>query len=255
MVPKGVARTRSLWMTVVALIVATGGCSPVPDFGEATAEDTYEIGMDALAREDYLVAVEALSRVSLESPMHELADDALLGLADAHRAMGDFASAEDEYRRVLADYPRSSLVPQAEYKLGLSYHEQSLPASLDQAMTRRAIEQFERFLNVYPESEFASDAAERISELRARLAEKEYRSAMLYNSLESPEAARVYLEAVADEYPDTVWARRALLELARSYRAEGSSAMAADAYARLIETYPGTAEAAEASSEAAAREP
>ena len=78
---------------------------------------------------------------------------------------------------------------------------------------------------------------------------------MLYISLESPQAARVYLEAVADEYPDTVWARKALLELARSYRDEGATAMASEVYGRLIETYPGTAEAAEASSEAAARKP
>ena len=75
--------------------------------------------------------------------MHEFADDALLGLADAHRAMGDFASAEDEYRRLLEDYPTSSLIPEAEYKLGLSFYEQSLPAALDQGMTRQAIAQFQ----------------------------------------------------------------------------------------------------------------
>ena len=246
---------RGLGVFSVACLVAAAGCSPVPDFGEVTAEETYEIGKEALARDDYLVAIEAFSRVSLESPMHEFADDALLGLADAHRAIGDFASAEGEYRRVLTDYPRSALVPEAEYKLGLSFHEQSLPAALDQGMTHRAIEQFERFLGAYPGTELTTDAEAKISELRARLAEKDYQSAMLYIALESPQAARVYLEAVADEYPDTVWARKALLGLARSFRDEGAGALAAEAYERLVEAYPGTAEAAAAASEMTARAP
>jgi outer membrane protein assembly factor BamD len=250
-----IAWTRGLGIFSAAFLVVAAGCSPVPDLGEATAGETYEIGKEALEREEYLVAIEALSRVSLESPMHEFADDALLGLADAHRALGDFASAEAEYRRVLSDYPRSTLVPEATYKLALSFYEQSLPAALDQGMTRRAIEQFERFLAAYPGTRFAVDAETKISELRARLAEKEYDVAVLYFALDDPQAARIYLEAVADEYPDTAWARKALLALARSLRDEGSTARASDVYERLTETYPGTAEAASAASEIAALAP
>ena len=252
--------TRTRWTRypgalLAAWLVAAWGCSPVPELGEATAEEKYEIGKAALEREDYLVAVEALSRVSLESPMHELADDALLGLADAHRATGDFASAEDEYRRLLEDYPRSSLIPEAEYKLGLSFYEQSLPSALDQGMTRRAIEQFERFLMRYPDTQFGADAESMMAELRARLAEKDYQSALLYVKLGSPRSARVYLEAVADEYHDTEWARKALLALARSHRDEGATALAVEAYNRLTETYSGTTEAAAAAAEVAALAP
>lgn len=250
-----VSWTRCLGTLAAACVVAAAGCSPVPDLGELTAEETYEIGRSALEREDYLVAVEALSRVSLESPMHEFADDALLGLADAHRAMGDFASAENEYRRVLADYPRSPLISEAEYKLGLSFYEQSLPAALDQGMTRRAIAQFERLLERYPGTEFGADSEDKITELRARLAEKDYQSAMLYVTLGSPGSARIYLEAVADEYPDTVWARRALLELARGHTSDGARAQATEVYRRLVKTYPGTAEAAAAAADTAATAP
>ena len=77
----------------------------------------------------------------------------------------------------------------------------------------------------------------------------ELNSAMLYFALKRPAAARVYLEAVVTEYPDTVWARAALLEKARSFAAEGSTALAENEYQRLIELYPGTEEARTAAAE------
>jgi outer membrane protein assembly factor BamD len=224
----------------------------MPELGEATAEDTYAIGVAAAEREDYLLAIEAFKRVAMNTPLHESADDALIGLADAYRAISDYVSAEETYRTLLSDYPRSPLVPSAEYKLGMTFLEQALPAELDQTMTKQAISQFEYFVAAYPESDLVDEAGERILELRTRLAAKSYDSAMLYFDLHKPTAARVYLETVVAEYPDTVWARAALLEKARSLAAEGSTALAENEYQRLIELYPGTEEARTAAAEKAA---
>jgi outer membrane protein assembly factor BamD len=241
-----------LTIPIVALLGCVGllwGCSPIPEFGEATAEDAYFVGAEALEREDYLLAIEAFNHVTMSSPLSDWADDALIGLGDAHRAISDYALAEDEYRRVLSDYPRSPLVPEAFYKLGLSYYDQSLPAQLDQTMTLEAIAQFERFVEAYPESDLVPDAREKIDELRARLAEKAYGAAMLYQGLRDPQAARVYLEGIVEDYPDTEWAPKSLLEIARSHALEGAAAKASEAYDRLIELYPGTEEAAAARAE------
>jgi len=240
---------RGLLVVLSASLTATLGCSPVPELGEATAEDAYTVGVDALEREDYLLAIEAFTRVTMVSPLGDWADDALVGLGDAHRAIGEYAIAEEEYRRLVSDYPRSPLVPEAEYKVGLSYYEQSLPAELDQSMTRSAIDQFDRFVEAYPSSDLVPDARQRITELRARLASKEFAAAMLYVKLRDPKAARLYLEAVVADYPDTDWARRALLEIARSHASEGATALADQAYDRVMELYPGTEEAASARAE------
>jgi len=236
---------------LTAGLLALFGCSSAPNLGEATADDLYEIGVAAAEREDYLLAIEAFRRVTSDSPLNEFADDALIGLADAHTAIGEFASAELEYRTVMEDYPRSPLVPEAAYKLGVAFQEQSLPATLDQSMTHQAIEQFERVLSLYPDSAVADAARERVLELHSKLAEKAYESAGLYLKLEDPGAARVYLETVASDYPDTAWARKALLDLARSYASEGATGMAEETYRRLIESHPGTEEAEQAAAELA----
>jgi outer membrane protein assembly factor BamD len=238
-----------LGSALIAALAAASGCSPIPELGEATADDTYEVGVAAAERGDYLLAIEAFKRITENTPLNELADDALLGLADAYRATMDYASAEEAYRRLMSDYPNSQLVPEAEYKLGMTFYDQSLPASLDQNMTERAISEFQYFIDTYPQSDLVTDARERIHELRTRLAYKSYSAAELYFDLHKPVAARVYLEAVVEEYPDTVWARVALLDKARSLTAEGSRALAENEYQRVIDLYPDTEEAHVAASE------
>ncbi|MCK4409645.1 MAG: outer membrane protein assembly factor BamD [Candidatus Eisenbacteria sp.] len=239
---------------LAAVLLTAAGCSPPPSPGEATAEDTYAVGVAAAERGDYMLAIEVFKRISLDKPLHETADDALLRLADAHRAISDYPSAEEDYRRLLSDYPHSSLVPEAEYELGMTFFDQAMSVSIarDQSMTKQAISQLEYFVAAYPASGFADEAADRILELRSRIAEKGYDSATLYSDLGKPKAARVCLEAVIVEYPDTVWARAALLDKARSFAAEGSRALAENEYQRLLELYPGTEEARTGAAEMAA---
>jgi outer membrane assembly lipoprotein YfiO len=235
----------ALLLSTIAVALAFG-CSPIPEFGEASVEEVYTIGLDARERGDYIVAIEAFKRISMSWPLDERADDALMGLGDTHLDMDDYASAELEYQRLLSDYPRSELAPEAEYKLGLVYFEQSKPAALDQSTTEEAMAQFRRFLCDHPDCEFSDSARERLAELTARLAQKDFETAMLYVKLESPAAARVYLESIPLEYPKTPWAPRALLELVRSYVVAGETAHAQEILSRLDELYPDTAEAEEA---------
>ncbi len=238
----------------VCVLVAVVGCSPIPEFGQAPIAEVYDVGMDAAARGDYMVAIEAFKRVTNEWPMDDLADDSLMGLADAYREIGDNALAEAEYLRLMVDYSRSPLVADAEYKLGLVYFAQSRPAALDQASTLEAIDQFNRFLARYPDNARADDARQRVVELRDRLAEKQLSSARLYMTLGNPAAARVYFEAVVAEYPGTPAVAKALLGIVRSHLASGDVNAATDALGRLEELYPGSGEAAEAASEIAMAE-
>jgi len=244
---------RGIAKFVVACALTTvAGCSPIPEFGEAPVAEVYEVGVDAASRGDYLVAIEAFKRITNQWPMDDLADDALLGLADAYREIDDGAMAEAEYLRLMVDYPRSPLIADAEYKLGLVYLGQSRPSALDQANTLEAIEQFNRFLSRYPDSEHAADARGHVRDLRGRLAEKELASAELYMTLGNPSAARVYYEAVATDYSDTPAAVKALLGVVRSYVAGGDRTAAVAALERIEEAFPSSGEAAEAAAAVAA---
>lgn len=247
-------RAGILVVLLAAVLMGAVGCSSLPVPGDVVAEDTYSVGVAAAERGDYMLAIEIFKRITTDTPLHETADDALLRLADAHRAIADFVSAEGDYMRLLSDYPHSLLVPEAEYELGMTFFDQAMEVSVDrdQSMTKQAIGQLEYFVSAYPASGFADESAQKILELRTRLAEKSYNSATLYSDLGKPKAERVCLEAVIVDYPETVWARAALLSKARSFAVEGSRALAENEYQRLIELYPGTEEARTAAAENAA---
>jgi outer membrane protein assembly factor BamD len=235
-------------LPVLVLIVAAG-CSPMPELSEVTAEQAYDIGVAALASEDYFIAIEAFRRVVDMYPLAPEADDALLGLADSHREIREYALAENEYRRLAAEYPDSPVVAEAQFKLAVTYYEQSRPASLDQAMTRRALGQLNRFLGTYPESPFAVEARDLQAELRSRLAEKLWLAADLYLSLDDLDAAAVYFDQIVNEYPDTPWAPRALETWERNLREAGRSAEADEIRERFERLFPDAAGDAPTASE------
>ena len=76
----------------------------------------------------------------------------------------------------------------------------------DQRHTKRALEQLQMFLEDFPQSELVQDAEKAISELRIKLAEKEYEVGRLYLKLEEYEAAFIYFLSVLNNYYDTVFA-------------------------------------------------
>ena len=76
----------------------------------------------------------------------------------------------------------------------------------DQKQTIRAVEQLQMFLEDFPNSELIQDAEKEITELRNKLARKEYEVGRLYLKLEEYESALIYFRSVLNNYYDTNFA-------------------------------------------------
>ena len=76
----------------------------------------------------------------------------------------------------------------------------------DQKQTIRALDQLQMFLEDFPQSEFAQDAEKSITDLRMKLAEKDYEVGRLYMKLEEYESALIYFRSVLNNYYDTDFA-------------------------------------------------
>ncbi len=179
---------------------------------------------------------------------HEYAADAQLYLARAYRGNKDYLLAANEYTRFIQIFRSDPRVPEAEYELAMTYYDRSPAYQLDQTDTERAIEQFQLFLNRYPNHEKAEDATMRIRELREKLAHKQYEAGKLYERRELFEAAAYSYEAAFDRFPDTQWADDALLGAMRAYLAYSDASVRArqrerlqpaiEHYQRLIQLFP-----------------
>ena len=116
---------------------------------------------------------------------------------------GLFISASYYFDQFTKQYPSHPKTEEAAYMVAYCYYQQADPHYLDQTYTKKAIEQFQVFVNIYPASEKVPEANVLVQNLWERLAQKEFEQAVLYFKLEnykaSVEAFRVFMRS----YPDS----------------------------------------------------
>jgi outer membrane protein assembly factor BamD len=160
-------------------------------------------------------------------PSDPAADRAQLGLARSYIGLKEWSVAREELRLLIQRYPDSPEVESARFLTGLAYSRESLPAEMDQELTRKALDEFEAYLADYPEGEYRDQAAALRQDMRAKLARKDLKNGNLYLKMGFPRAARLYYQEVLDRYADTPSAAEARFGLAEALRKLGEESRAA----------------------------
>ena len=203
-----------LLLFVAALLFNCAGTRPQPNW---SAEQYFHYAKKLFDDEDYYEASDQFTVVTLRYPASAIADSAQYYLAESHFKMKEYLIAAAEYEKLINNMPHSKLVPLAEYKLALSYYKLSPRPELDQEYTRKAIRQFQLFIEENPTSPLKDDALKKIAELRNKLAEKQYKNADIYRKMHEYKAAIIYYDLVLQNYYDTDWADDAQLGKIETY--------------------------------------
>ncbi|HTY57378.1 MAG TPA: outer membrane protein assembly factor BamD, partial [Bacteroidota bacterium] len=164
---------------VVAALVAAG-CGSSEQTATLNADERFEKAKALYDKEDYLDAINEFTIVTLQFQGSQHAADAQFYLGECRFHRGEYLLAAFEFGVLKRSYPASPRVPEAQYKLALSYFELSPRSSLDQQYTRKAIDEFQSFVEYYPTNPLASDAEAKIKELDGKLARKLYEAARQY---------------------------------------------------------------------------
>ena len=205
-----------------------------------SVEVAYQKAMSFYEEENYSEAANAFDTVTRVGRGTEYGQDAQYYLAESYFKNNQFLLAASEYDRFVSYYPQDERRQEMEYKAALCYYQQSPRYKLDQSDTRRAIERFQLFINRYPDSERVTDAASRIDELRAKLAHKAYNAAQFYVRNDMFKAATLYLDRVVDQYPESKWAERALVDQVKTYIEYADNSVRQsqrERYSKAIESY------------------
>ncbi|GGE34376.1 MULTISPECIES: outer membrane protein assembly factor BamD [Sphingobacterium] len=118
----------------------------------------------------------------------------------------DYISARFHFKTFADNYPNSQRAEECRFMSAYCYYLDSPRSNLDQDNTRKAIDQLQLFVNLYPESERAKEAGDLIQNLRDKLEKKAFDNAKLYYNMGLPDdyrAAVIALENVLRVYPDT----------------------------------------------------
>ena len=105
----------------------------------------------------------------------------MLGMAEY---MGsDYESAAATFKKYSSTYPRGIYAEHAAYYVGQSLYQSAPEPRLDQTPTIGAINAFQQFLDLFPDSELRPQAQRHLFELQDKLIMKELLSAQLYYNL------------------------------------------------------------------------
>jgi len=221
-----------LVVTGLACLLNFWGCAQ-NRHRRSSAETYIEEAQQALQRKKCWDAQQLYRNLLADFPGSHLVDEAQYGLGQAYLCSEDFVTAIFEYERLLNEFPTSPHVDEARYQIGMCYYKQSRGIHHDQDETLKAIREFRRFIEDFPTSDLVPETEERIGELRAKLAEKDLMIAENYLQWKYYNSAERYCELIQDTYKDPEILNRSRFLMARAKHLKGKLNEAMDLLGEL----------------------
>lgn len=211
-------------------------------------EVAFEKAMNQFEQENWTDAANAFETVVSIGRGTDVGQDAQFYLAESYFNGRRYLIAASEYERYASFYPRSERREVVDFKAAESYYQLSPRYRLDQTYTRTALDRYRLFNSRYPNSERVEVTGERISELRSKLARKEFHAAEFYMRTNRYQSAVIYFDLVIDSYPETRWAELSLVKKIEAYilyadnsvrdRQEERYQLALDTYNTYLQLFP-----------------
>lgn len=143
----------------------------------------YEFAKQCFAEGKFRQAISLLQEMVTVMKGTDNAQECLYMLAMAQYSDGDYESASATFKKYKSTYPKGLFAEQATYYIGQALYMSAPEPRLDQSTTIGAINAYQDFVDLYPDSPLRTGAQYKMFELQDRLVYKEYLSAKLYYNL------------------------------------------------------------------------
>ena len=196
---------KPLFFCLIVLGIVVAGCrsefetariSNDPPLILETANKFYEDG-------EYLKAKELYTLILTTFRGTAQAENMYFTYAYCHYHLGDLVSAAYYFNSFGNTYPNSQFREEASFMQAYSNYLLSPPYRLTQEATLEAIDDFQQFVNRYPNSSRVDECNGYIDELRRKLEVKAYSEGEQYFELSNYQSALQVFENVLQDYPDT----------------------------------------------------
>ena len=172
----------------------------------ASDQVVWEAGEKAVAKKDWESARQYFRRLIDAFPQSEHQPDARIALADSYfeeGGVGNYVLAVSAYREFLTLFPQHPKSDYAQFRAGESYFKQMGSPDRDQTATHQALEEYQRLLDVYPQSTWVEPARDKIRQCRQALARSDFQVGYFYQKTrKSWRSAIGRYETIVTEYPD-----------------------------------------------------
>lgn len=193
----------------LALIPLLFSCSQYQMVLKSTDyEYKYTKAMEYYEAEDFLRAATLLNELQGIFRGTDKAETITLTYANCLYGLTEYVLAGHYYRQFVKTFPSSDHAEECQFMSAYCYYMVSPKPRLDQTDTYEAINEFQLFVNLYPNSSRVEESSRLMDELRDKLVYKSYLSAKLYFNLGNY-MGNNYMSAVIaaqnslKEFPDT----------------------------------------------------
>ncbi len=202
-----------------AMLLSFWGCSSSKKLThEQTCNDKFNDAQKKYDKKHYTEVRDPLRDLISACNGFSFTEQAYYELADSYYQLGDWIEAQSEYMSFLKDYPSSKKYGElAQFRLAETAAKQVEIPARDQSQTVEAIDEFNKFISYYPESQYADSAKNFADKLRKQLVEKEMLIARLYTRMGEPQGAAVYYKGLIKDYPGYIDLRDIHMKLVDCY--------------------------------------
>lgn len=245
--PSRPASARTALVTFLLLAVSLAGLAGCKS-GQATdpilrlsSQESLEQGKVLLADGKYARARAYLTHAFEVSPNSTEGREALLLVADSFYLDGgraNYIQAEAKYRDFLNRFPTSERAPYVQFQVANSLSQRMGRPDRDLSATEDALAAYEDLMRLYPTSEYAAQAREKIRLVKENLAEHEMMVGQFYLDYRLPQAAAERFEYLLETYPSYGEKDKALYKLGVARLEARKGAAAREAFDRLSQEFP-----------------
>ena len=146
-------------------------------------DEKYQKALTYFNDKQYVKAQTLLDEVTSYYKGTDRSQDVLVYLSRCYMGQKDYITAAEYCPAYVRNCPKGRDIIEARFQVGHCYYLDAPDARLDQTDTKKAIDFFTQFVELYPESQYAEQAYKEMNELYDKLAYKEYLSAKLYYNL------------------------------------------------------------------------
>lgn len=152
----------------------------------------------------------------------------------------DYELASYHFKNFARTYPSSVHTEEAMFMSAKCFYLNAPVYSLDQTNSISAINEFQLFVNLYPQSQYVAECNDLIDKLRLKLQNKQFENAKLYFDIGDYKAATVAFANVLKDFPDTKHREEISFLTIKSwyfYAKNSIDTKKAERYSQLIESY------------------
>lgn len=200
----------------------------------------FDRGTKALSEKKWLTAREYFRQIVDGYPQSPLRADAKLGVADTYLGEGTtegYITAIGEFREFLSFFPTHPRADYAQYKMAMGHYYQMRAAERDQTETKAAIQEFEAFVERFPNSSLIGEVRAKLRESRDRMSESNYRVGVFYFRLRHYPGAIDRFKEILKSDPEYTHRDGVYFYLAESLLKLNVTAEALPYYERLLKEF------------------